>query len=179
MTADDLERLYLPGKKVELIRGVPVVEELPSSLHGLIANELTYRLTAFVKGGGLGSVFAQDTGFKIWGNPDTVRGADVAFVARERLTDVPRRGYLALAPDLVAEIVSPGDRPGEVLEKVADWLDGGTRLVWVIDPARRHCQIFRQDGTTATLGPEETLDGEDVLPGFSLALDTLLDAGSR
>ena len=174
MTADELERLYVPGKKVELIRGVPVVQELPSARHGLVASEIGYRLTGYVKPRGLGHVFGQDTGFLIASDPDTVRGADVAFVANDRLTEIPRRGYLHLAPDLVVEILSPGDRPGEVLKKVGEWLDAGARLVWVLDPERRDARVHRADGSVSLLGPADSLDGEDVVPGFSLPLADLL-----
>jgi len=74
-----------------------------------------------------------DTGFKIERDPDTVRAPDVAFVVRERLAHIPDEGYAELAPDWVAEILSPSDRPGEVLEKVGQWLGAGVRVVWVLD----------------------------------------------
>lgn len=174
MTAEELERLYVPGKKVELVRGAPVVQELPNTKHSLLAFEISYRLGAYVKPRGLGYVFGQDAGFLIASDPDTVRGADVAFVARDRLPEVPPRGYLPLAPDLVVEILSPGDRPGEALEKVGEWLNAGSRLVWVVDYLRRQARIYRTDGSVSLLGPGDSLDGEDVLPGFSLPLAELL-----
>ncbi|MGH7529309.1 MAG: Uma2 family endonuclease, partial [Gemmatimonadales bacterium] len=82
--------------------------------------------------------------------------------------------YLELAPDLVVEVVSHNDRPGETLGKVGDWLEGGARLVWVIDPARRLARIYRADGTETVLGEAERLDGEDVLPGFTVELAAIL-----
>lgn len=82
--------------------------------------------------------------------------------------------YLELAPDLVVEVLSPNDRPGEVLAKVADWLEAGSRLVWVIDPERRVARIYRADGTETSLGEAEQLNGEDILPGFSCTLDSIL-----
>ena len=119
-------------------------------------------------------VFSQDTGFKIASRPDTVRAPDMAFIARERLHDIPDRGYAELAPDLLAEIVSPDDRPGELLAKVADWLQAGTRLVWVIGPARRSARVYRSDGSESMLSESDALDGEDVLPGFTCRLADLL-----
>ena len=174
MTAEDLERLYIPGKKVELVRGVPVVQELPSTLHSLVAGELFQRLRTFVGQHGLGFVFPQDAGFKIASDPDTVRGPDVAFVSRERMPEVPRRGYVRLAPDLVVEVVSPNDRPGEVRAKVAEWLQAGSRLVWTIDPDPLGGRVYRPDGSESLLGPQDTLDGEEVVPGFSCPLRDLL-----
>ncbi|MGH7546537.1 MAG: Uma2 family endonuclease [Gemmatimonadota bacterium] len=178
VTADELERMYVPGKKVELVRGVLVVQELPSLRHSLVAGALYRSLAEFVEAGELGLVTPQDCGFKIQTEPDTVRGPDAAFVARERLDAIPTRGYLSLAPDLVAEVVSPGDSRGVVIEKIGQWLRAGARLAWVIDPERRQAQVYRADGGVSVLNPGDALDGEDVLPGFSLALDALLAAGT-
>ncbi len=72
------------------------------------------------------------------------------------------------------EILSPGDRPGEVLAKVADWLSGGSELVWVIDPERSLIRVYRHDGTEATISQGGELDGENVLPGFTCPLASIL-----
>jgi Uma2 family endonuclease len=72
------------------------------------------------------------------------------------------------------KILSPGDRPGETLAKVADWLSAGTRLVWVIDADRRLGRVYRADGTETALDAAGVLDGEDVLPGFSCTLASIL-----
>jgi Uma2 family endonuclease len=81
---------------------------------------------------------------------------------------------LEFAPDLVVEVLSHNDRPGELLAKVADWLDAGARLVWVIDPERRLARVYRADGTEHILGEADRLLGEDVLPGFSCSLASIL-----
>jgi Uma2 family endonuclease len=77
---------------------------------------------------------------------------------------------MELAPDLAVEVLSPGDRPGEVLAKVGDYLDAGARLVWVVDPERRLVRVYRADGTESILMERDTLDGEDVLPRFTCPL---------
>jgi Uma2 family endonuclease len=172
-TADDLARFREPGRTAELVRGQLLVREPPSTRHGGWSNRLAYQVTAFVERHGLGRVFAQDTGFKIAHSPDTVRAADVAFVAQQRLHQIPDDGYAELAPDWVAEIVSPGDRPGEVLEKVGQWLSAGVRLVWVLDPARAQARVYRADGSASVIDGRGELEGEDVLPGFRCRLDDL------
>jgi Uma2 family endonuclease len=170
LTAIDVERIAIPGKQVELVRGRLVVREPPGTRHGAIAATLAYVVSSFVRQRGLGMVFAQDTGFKIASDPDTVRAPDVAFIARDRADGIPQRGYAALAPDLVAEILSPDDAPGEVLAKVGDWLAAGARLAWVVDPRRATIQVYRQDGSLSILGENDSLDGENVLPGFVCAV---------
>jgi Uma2 family endonuclease len=177
ITAEDLERIGLAGKVVELVRGRLVVREPPGSSHGIIAMNLGYLLSDFVRKHGRGVVFAQDTGFKIAANPDTVRAPDVAFLRRDRLEVIRPSGYAAVAPDLLAEVLSPDDRPADVLSKVADWLAAGTGVVWVIDPDRREARIYRRDGSLDLIPAEGALGGEDVLPGFSVPLEEVLRIG--
>ena len=174
MTADELLHLKLPGKCTELIRGVLVVREPPGYQHGAITADLAYTLKSYVDANKLGCVLAAETGFKLSADPDTVRAADISFVHRDRLPDPPPVGYAALAPDLVVEVLSPSDRPGEVLAKIGDWLEAGCRLVWVVDPRRRHVRIYRADGSETTIGEGDSLDGEEVLPGFSCPAATFL-----
>jgi Uma2 family endonuclease len=174
LTAEGLLAIDIPGKSTELVRGYLIVREPPSTYHGVVSMRLGSMVQEFVRKNDLGVVCGQDTGFKIRSNPDTVRAPDVAFVAKHRAPSIPRRGYAALAPDLVAEVVSPDDRPGELLAKVGDWLEAGVRLVWVIDPPRGEAHVHRPDGSISVLIDEETLDGEDVLPGFHCTVSELL-----
>lgn len=174
MTAEELARLSIPDKSVELVRGQLVVREPPGTRQGDLAGRLYLRVATFVEAHALGVAYPQDTGFRIRTDPDTVRAPDVAFVARERVHLVPPTGYAPLAPDLVAEILSPDDRPGEVLAKVADWLEAGTRLVWVVDPRRSEAHVHRLDGSLSVVGVDDALDGEQVLPGFSCRLREVL-----
>lgn len=169
-----MEHLYLPDKSAELVRGHLVVREPPGTKHGEIQAILAYLVTGFVRQHRFGRVFGQDTGFKIASDPDTVRAPDLGFVAATRAGQIPERGYAALVPDLVVEIVSPDDRPGELLAKVGEWLEAGERLVWVIDPSRREARVHRADGGLAVVAVDGRLDGERVLPGFQCALAEVL-----
>lgn len=176
MTADELLQTHLPDKHVELVRGVLVVREPTGFRHGAVSATLTKLLAHHVDERGQGRVLAAETGFHIMADPDTVRAPDVAFVRRERLPDPDASGFPAQAPDLAVEVLSPGDRPGEVLAKVADWLTAGSRLVWVVDPARREVRVYRQDGSETLLSTADVLAGEDVVPGFECGLTVLFGA---
>src|SRR5438045_5269516 len=129
-TAQDLLRFREPGKTAELVRGVLIVREPPGTGHGARAARLTVRVGAFVERHDLGQVYAQDTGFKIARDPDTVRAPDVAFVARERLARIPDQGYAGLAPEWVAEVGAPNDRPRAVLEQAGERLGAGAGVGW-------------------------------------------------
>jgi Uma2 family endonuclease len=173
-TAEDLAANDIPNKSTELVRGRLIVREPPSSYHGRLAANLVIILGAYVRSRALGDVFAQDSGFKIASSPDTVRAPDVAFLAAERAALIPERGYAALAPDFIVEILSPDDRPGEVLAKIGEWLEAGVRLAWVIDPRRREARVYRRDGSVRIAGAADVLDGEDVIPGFTCSLKDIL-----
>lgn len=174
MTAEELLRTHVPNKRVELVRGVLVVHEPPGYQHGRVTAALALQLGNHVQASGLGAMVVGDAGFKIASDPDTVRGPDIAFIAGARAPGPHTLGFPALGPDLVVEVLSPNDRPGEILAKIGDWLEGGARLVWVIDPGRRLARVYRQDGSETIVTAEEQLDGEGVLPGFSCQLASIL-----
>src|SRR5256885_2097344 len=173
MTAEDLLKPGVP-ERADLVRGVLVVHEPPGFRHGEITVRLTIALGTYVDTRHLGRVVAGDAGFKLQSDPDTVRGADIAFVSGGRMPQKSPWGSPPLGPDLVVEVLSPGDRPGETLAKIADWLSAGTRLVWVLDPARRVARVYRDDGAEQILTADESLDGGEVVPGFSCPLNEIL-----
>src|SRR5205807_2246623 len=107
-------------------------------------SEFDTSLRSYVKAHKLGRVFAGEPGFVLTTDPDTVRAPDVAFIGRERLaeTGVPT-GYFRGVPDLAVEVISPNDRYTRVAEKIAEWLDYGTRLVFVVDPRRKSVDVHR------------------------------------
>lgn len=174
MTAEQLVYANVPNKRTELVRGRLIVHEPPGGRHGYVAANLAFRLNQHVDLTGAGAVFVGDVGFTLHRDPDTVRGPDVAFVHTDRLPQPIPNAYLEFAPDLVVEVLSHNDRPGEMLAKVGEWLDAGVRLVWVVDPERRLARVYRADGTEYLLDGTGRLLGEDVLPGFSCTLASIL-----
>lgn len=174
MTADELLHLNLPDKRTELVRGRLIVREPAGWVHGVVAMRIGAKLVEHVERAGAGVVLAAETGFQLESDPDTVRAPDVAFVAQARIPPGSPRGFPSLAPDLAVEVLSPDDRPGEVLAKIGDWVSAGTRLVWVVDPVRRLTRVYRSDGTESMVAADGVLDGEDLLPGFACPLASLL-----
>lgn len=173
MSAEELLRLNLPDTRTELVRGRLVVRDPGGARHGAVAMRLGYRIMAHVEANALGRVYAAETGFKIESDPDTVRAPDVAFIATHRLPEVEPRGYPGWAPDLAVEVLAHDDHPAETLDKIAQWLKAGVRLVWIIDSERRTGRVYRADGSESLLGPADTLEGEELLPGFRCPLSEL------
>lgn len=181
LTAEELLLYPLPDKRVELVRGHVVVRQPPGMRHGESAVRVLVAISLFLERDRIahgatqarGRLLTCDAGFTIARDPDTVRAPDVAYVSRARWSGAMPLGYGEFAPDLAVEIRSPSDRPGAVLAKVGDWLEAGSLLVWVIDPQHREVSVYRADGSQALLGPPDTLDGGELLPGFHLALAEL------
>jgi Uma2 family endonuclease len=176
MTADQLFEMPDDGMRHELVRGELRTMPPTGGEHGDEESVFDGSIGPYVRARKLGRVFVGDTGFVLATNPDTVRAPDLAFITRERLaeTGVPR-GYFRIVPDLAVEVISPNDRYTEVAEKIAEWLAHGVRLVFVVDPRRQTVDVHRPGQPLGTLGIDDTLDGEDVVPGWSLAVRDLFD----
>lgn len=183
MTAEELLASPRSNVRSELVRGRLVVREPASWRHGDVAARLlvaiSNHLTAERRDRGMaaarGRVVAAETGFTLQRNPDTVRAPDVAYIRSERWPTADIPGFAEFAPDLAVEVLSPSDRAGSVLAKVADWLDAGTLLVWIVDPARRLARVYRADGSESILASHESLSGEDVIPALVIALPDMID----
>ena len=173
-TAEELLCLPTTGRRLELVKG-KVYEMAPAGgPHGYIAMNIGALIHVHVRANGLGRVFAAETGFILHRDPDTVRAPDAAFISYDRLGEeaIPD-GYLAAAPDLVVEVVSPSDTRREVRDKVEEWLRAGVRLAWVIYPASRSADVYRSIDDASHLSEDDVLDGEDVVPDFACRLGEL------
>lgn len=174
MTADELLEMPSDGFRYELVAG-ELRKMSPSGFeHGEVVVRVTVPLARFVTEHDLGVVLGAATGFKLFHDPDTVRAPDVAFVCQDRRPPVKeRKKFASLAPDLAVEVVSPSDTPAEVEAKVDDYLQAGVRLIWVLDPDSRTVTEYHASGPTRTLTADQTLDGGDVLPGFTCPVAAL------
>ena len=140
--------------------------------HGRVAMRLGKLLANHVDDHQLGEVHAAETGFLLQREPDTVRAPDVSFIHRDRLPpdDDDDTGFAALAPDLVAEVVSPRDSFADVEEKAVFWLTCGVKLVLVVSPETRRIRAYRAADQIQVLAEGDTLDASDVVPGWTLSV---------
>jgi Uma2 family endonuclease len=175
MTADDLIRLPRGRARHELVRGILRTFPLAFMDEALVASEMSRSLGAFVRDRRLGRV-AVGVGFMLAIDPDTVRSPNVAFLRAERLasTGIPE-GYYPGAPDLAVEIIAPDELYLDVHDTIAEWLEHGTQVVFVVNPRRKVVAVHRPKQPVDILGIEDTLDAEDVIPGWSLAVRDLFD----
>ncbi|HKO42856.1 MAG TPA: Uma2 family endonuclease [Pyrinomonadaceae bacterium] len=171
MTADELLALPRGEFRYELVNGELKKMSPAGQKHGRITVRLTEPLSKHVRENQLGQVYAAETGFKLKSNPDTVRAADIAFIRRERLEMLGEtESYWPGAPDLAVEVNSPSDTVLEVEKKVIEWLEFGSRLVWVISSKLNTVTVYRSLREIVVLTEADTLDGGDVIPGFQIAV---------
>ena len=176
LTAEDLFRLSSEGVRGELIRGVLCETVAVGHEHAKIAATLIIEMGGYVRSRHLGQVAGTNGGILLQRGPDTVREPDVYFISAERLPiDERVQGYLEVVPEIVAEVISPGDSQRDVNDKTRMWLSHGVSLVWEIYPEERAIVVNNADGPPVTLTEDGTLEGGDVLPGFSCPLRDIFE----
>lgn len=168
ITPDELLELPDDGIRREIHDGV-LVEMSPS---GDIASELGLEIGALIRNHArankLGRPIGSDGGYILSEDPYILLSPDASFIAKER---APKRTgkFYKTAPDLAVEVISPSERADDIHEKVQTYLKYGTTLVWVVYPKTRQIAVYRDHiENLSVLDINGTLDGGDVLPGFTL-----------
>jgi Uma2 family endonuclease len=195
MTFDDLMAAPDDGHRYELVRGEIIRTPPPKGDHGDIEAALVGAIERYLHARALDQGWQESQGrgarnrlvgrlvsgavgirFSIPTDPDQLRGIDAGFLSVDQVRRLGASSggeYIAEVPSLVAEVISPSESSEYIEEKVADFLVGGAQLVWLVFPKSRTIRVCLPDGSTHLVGPEGTLSGGDVLPGFSVALANL------
>lgn len=155
------------GSVLELVRGEVVTVSNPGLEHGEVQLNIGTELRNFLKANRIGRVFTE-SGTVVERGPDTVRGPDVSYYSKERLPlDLRVVKYHDQPPDLCVEVVSPSNTKRQLRDKTKEYFFAGVRMVWVVDPEDRSVTVLRAPDEGRTLYDAATLDGGDVLPGFT------------
>lgn len=173
----DEEFMALPsdGHRYELVKGEVVDMGNSGMEHGYLACLLGAELTAFVRQNKLGVICDSSTAFTL--KNGNKRSPDISFISRDRLKGLsrPPRGFFEGAPDLVVEILSPGNTVEEMHTKIVEYFENDTRLLWKIDPNERCILVYHSPEPERLLRVGDMLDGEDVISGFSMAVAELFE----
>lgn len=168
LTIQEYSELPDLGYPNELVRGRIVRMTPPQSRHGQVCNTAAFLLTRFARSHNLGHVLSNDSGVVTERDPDTLRGADVAFYSFDRVPKGPLgAGYLEVPPDVVFEVLSPFDKWPKVLAKVAEYLGAGVRVVCVLDSKKATAQLHRPDGDIEILDATQTLRLPELAEAFA------------
>jgi len=168
ITIEEFETFPFEGRW-ELIDGAPVEITPSADESSSIGATIITLLGSFVRPRGLGRLYGADGGFVIFPDRPTVRVPDAAFVRAERAPQgQARRSFPRLAPDLVVEVLSPSDRASDVVAKLEMYQEAGVPLIWLVDPEQTTITVIASGKLTRVLQSNDTLDGGDVLPGFTV-----------
>jgi len=169
-TLDEFLHMKDDKPALEYVCGEVTQKPMPNRPHSAIQIFLGSILVPFLARTALGRAYTE---FRcIFGPPGGERAyvPDLVYIAKERLTaDL----YLRTAPDLAIEIISPDQDIARFSDKVQFYLLNGVRLVWVIDPSAGTVAVLAAGQEGRTLGAGDTLEGTEVLPGFSVAVDEI------
>ena len=175
ITGEDLARLGDIGRS-ELIDGRIVRMSPTNYRHGRVELRIGAALEVFVSPRGFGAVLTGEVGIYTRRDPDRVRGADVLYLTHATYARrSPRLAFLDVAPELVAEVLSPEDRAVAVTQKLREYFALGVRLVWIADPEARTVMVHRSLTDLRELREGDLLTGEDVLPGFEVPVAALFE----
>jgi Uma2 family endonuclease len=174
LTGEELFELGDIGR-TELVKGELVRMAPTGHPHGYIEVNFSATLHTFVRRRKLGRVLSGEVGIYTGRDPDTVRGADVAYISNERLAQVQSHSYLDVAPELIVEVMSPDDRWYDINDKLTEYFGIGVQVVWVADPQRKQVHVYRSLTEIEILSVEDTLSGGEILPGFDVAVAELFE----
>jgi Uma2 family endonuclease len=166
----------------ELVRGVIRMMTPAGGAHGLVSGNAFRLLSTYVREHSLGRCFADSTGFELPSVLNTVRAPDASFVRASRLPVEgigAEGGWLQLAPDVAVEVLSPSETASDIADKLADYRAAGTAAVWLIDPAKRTVGVLTLTRPVQWLTDGDTLDGDDLIPGFACAVSDLFEGLAR
>lgn len=166
-TVDDLMDANTHRKPLCELIDQTLVEKAVGFESSVVAATILTILHQFVARRGLGLMAGADGMFRLLAS--TVRAPDVAFVSREQLPDgkFPTEAYPAFSPDLVIEVLSPGNTKAEMSRKRVEYFHSGTRLVWMVDCVNRSVAVYTSPSAVSILNEDDTIDGGEVLPEFS------------
>jgi len=179
VTVADLNAMPDDGNRYETINGELFVSKAPGITHQLVFGNLFRMLSSYLVKRPIGKIIG--TPGLVLSHNDAVI-PDLVFIRTERLAQVVSGERLVGAPELVIEILSPGNENKRRDRTVKRQLYGrfGVKEYWVVDPKRRSIDVYVLKGRALGLGSSfgETEDlSSAVLPGFRCPIDSVFDLG--
>ena len=160
----------------EIVDGVWIPMAKGTWRHGKIVVNVTFALKNYTRGHPGWSIAAGDPGTRLRRSPDLLRGPDLGLSRAERRpTGKGAEGWLLGAPDLAVEVVGDAQTASQLARKGLEYLGAGGTLVWILDPDSVTIMVLTAPNQLRILGPEDTLDGGDLLPGFSCSVAELFE----
>jgi Uma2 family endonuclease len=169
LTAEDFALVAPVLGPCELVKG-EIVRMSPGGIrHSRVTGKAFSLLDAHCRPRKLGRILTGEAGVIVARRPDTVRGADVAFISYDRLSrDAAEDGFLQQPPELVIEVLAKDASWEKMDEKVAEYHAFGVDLVWVLDPHTLTVRAYPRNASPQILRDTDTATADPHVPGFSV-----------
>jgi Uma2 family endonuclease len=177
VTPEQFEELCRKYRKLRLeltSTGELIVMPPTGAETGRLNSNLTGQLEAWFRQSRIGVCFGNTAGFTLPNG--AIRSPDASWIERgkwDSLTNQQKKRFGPWCPDFVVELKSPSDRLSELRNKMAEYIETGASLGWLIDPFKRQVYIYEPDHEVVTLDNPETVSADPLLPGFTLNLTEL------
>jgi Uma2 family endonuclease len=176
LTAEQFATAPELGAYTELVKGEVIKVPPPSFVHGKVCFKASFALGMYVVPKDLGHIVTNDSGVVTERQPDSTRGADVAFFSYERLPkNATPRMYPDVVPELVIEVMSPSDRTSQVMSKVGEYLAAGVRVVLVVWPEQATIMAYSEEFFNRSFGGGEDLTLPELFPDFRVPVRSLFE----
>jgi Uma2 family endonuclease len=167
ISAERFERLAPTLGPCELVRGEIIPMSPGGFEHSRVGGRIVTVLGAYAQKTKLGRVLTGEAGILVERDPDTVRGADAAYISFKRVPKGRRwTGFLRQPPELVIEVLGEKDTWEEIEKKVAEYHSIRVDMVWVVDPQTQSVRLYPRAGKPSVLHGSDELTGGRLLPGF-------------
>jgi Uma2 family endonuclease len=170
MTVDDLAAMP-DGDRFELVHGHLVEREM-SPVSAYVATEICGHFRDYLKSNPIAFAIGDGAGFTLHHEEmDLLRKPDACVVLKSRLVQgkLPDTRF-DFSPDMAVEVLSPSDVWYDVEAKIREYLDAGTKVVWLANPPRQRITAYLPDGTETSFGPNDEITAEEILPGFRMTV---------
>ena len=172
-TLQDLLNTPRDGRKYELVDGEILVS--PAGMrHSEVGGAIFGLIWEFLQGNPIGKVYTSDVGIAFPNG--NVRSPDVTYVSLAKLPGgVSPETFGEVIPDLAVEVIGDSQSHSDLARKALEYLGAGATLVWVVDPEPMRVVVYSHPNHVRVLNASDTLDGGDLLPGFSCKVAELLE----
>ncbi len=175
MTIEEFEQLPDDGNRYELVEGELVEMSGNNRDHTRLACRLICFMFPYLESKPIGAAFTEAACVLRRAAKATLRIPDAAYFSAERLNEEEEGVFYHGAPDFAVEVVSPSESATALNSKIQEYFDAGSRIVAVIYPEVQQIYVYRSSTDLRVLGPDDTLELPELLPGWSLEVRRLFD----
>jgi Uma2 family endonuclease len=163
-----------PDLRLELTPNEELIVMVPTlPISGERNGDLSGQVWYWNRQTNLGRVFDSSTGYDFTAVKGGMPSPDCSWIEKSRIDGVSLEKFLAIAPDFVIELRSTSDNLKPTQQKMSVYQRVGVRMGLLIDPQNKQVEIYRQGQEVEILEAPESIDCNEVMPGFILDMSRI------